>query len=88
MEEGGGAMCTVWKFQDFCITVILREINFEDSRSAKSTVFAILGAPNFVKLVTFSLQKVKKFITIKIQSPKNDKNGSFITSTFSKTDFT
>ena len=34
----------VWKFQDFCITEILREINFEDSRSAKFAVFAILGS--------------------------------------------
>ena len=46
---------TVWKFQDFCITEILREINFEDSRSAKSAVFAILGAVNFVHLLNFSL---------------------------------
>ena len=38
---------TVWKFQDFCITEILREINFEDSRSAKSAVFAITEALNF-----------------------------------------
>ena len=59
---------TVWKFQDFCITEILREINFEDSRSAKSAVFAILGAVNFVYLVNFSLQKVQKFTKIKIQS--------------------
>ena len=27
---------TVWKFHDFTITQILREINFGDSRSAKS----------------------------------------------------
>ena len=37
---------TVWKFQDFCITEILREINFGDSRSAKTAVFAILRAVN------------------------------------------
>ena len=29
---------TVWKFQDFFITQILREINFEDSRSANSAI--------------------------------------------------
>ena len=58
----------VWKFQDFCITEILREINFEDSRSAKFAFFAILGAVNFVHLVNSSLQKVQKFIKIKIQS--------------------
>ena len=64
-------LTTVWKFQDFCITritEILREINFEDSRGAKSAVFAILGAVNFVHLVNFSLQKVQKFIKIQIQS--------------------
>ena len=33
------AQYTVWKFQDFCITQILREINFEDSRSAKILKF-------------------------------------------------
>ena len=54
----------MWKFQDFCITEILREINFEDSRSAKSAVFAILQAGNFVPLVNFSLQKVPKFLKI------------------------
>ena len=40
--------CTVWKFQDFSITQILREINFEDSRSAKTAIFAILRAVSFV----------------------------------------
>ena len=30
---------TVWKVQDFCITNILREINFEDSRSATFLLF-------------------------------------------------
>ena len=30
--------CTVWKFQDFTITQILREINFQDFRSAKSAI--------------------------------------------------
>ena len=42
---------TVWKVQDFYITQILREINFEDSTSAKTAVFAILWALNFVHLV-------------------------------------
>ena len=60
---------TVWKFQDFSITQILREINFEDSRSGKTAFFAFLGATNhiinFVNLVNFSLQKVQKFIKIK-----------------------
>ena len=41
------AQYTVWKFQDFCITQILREINFEDSWSAKSAISIHLEALNF-----------------------------------------
>ena len=52
----------MWKFQDFSITQILREINFVDSRSAKTAIFAILESVNLVNLVNFSLQKVQKFI--------------------------
>ena len=40
---------TVWKFQDFSVTQILREINFEYFELLKIAVFAILGALNFVK---------------------------------------
>ena len=60
----GNPDCTVLKFQDFYITVILCEIIFEDSRGAKSAVFAILGAVNFVQLVNFSLQRVQKVIVV------------------------
>ena len=35
---------TVWKFQEFSITQILREINFEDFRSAKSAILTHLEA--------------------------------------------
>ena len=35
--------CTVWKFQDFAITQILREINSGDYGSAKTDIFGILG---------------------------------------------
>ena len=58
----------MWKFQDFRITQILREINFVDSRSAKTAVFAILGAANFVHLIDFCLEKLQKIIKIKSQS--------------------
>ena len=34
---------TVWKFQDFSVRQILREINFWESRSSKTAYFAILG---------------------------------------------
>ena len=47
---------------------ILRETNFEDPWSSKIAVFAIIGALYFVYLVTFSLQKMQKFIKIQIQS--------------------
>ena len=59
---------TVWKFYYFSITQNLREINFEDSRSAKS---AVLGAVNLVHLVNFSLQKVQKFIKNQNSEPLN-----------------
>ena len=55
-------LLTVWKFQGFSITQILREINFGYSRSAKPVVFAISRAVKFVDLVEFSLQKVQKLI--------------------------
>ena len=50
------------KFHDFFITKILREINFVDSRSAKTADFSILGGMNFVHLGNFSLQKSVKFL--------------------------
>ena len=59
---------TVWKFQDFSITQILREINFGGSRSSKTAVLAILGALKMSILVNFSLQKMQKFIKILILS--------------------
>ena len=37
---------TMWKFQDFPITQILREINFGIYRSAKSAILAHLEALN------------------------------------------
>ena len=36
----------MWKFYDFCITQILRKINFEKSLSAKLAVLAHLEALN------------------------------------------
>ena len=38
---------TVWKFQDFVITQILCEINFKDSKGAKSAISTHLEALNF-----------------------------------------
>ena len=56
----------MWKFQDISVTQILREIIFGESRSSKTAVFVILGPLNFVDLVNLSLQKVQKFIKIKV----------------------
>ena len=38
---------TVWKFHDFSITQILREINFGDSANAKSAILRHLEVLNF-----------------------------------------
>ena len=38
---------TGWKFQDFSVTQILREIKFGDSRSAKTAILTHLEAINF-----------------------------------------
>ena len=45
----------MWKFHDFSITQILREINFEDFRSAKSAILANSEALNFDLLSIFAL---------------------------------
>ena len=37
----------LWKFHDFCIIQILREINFEDSQSAKLSILTHSEATNF-----------------------------------------
>ena len=60
---------TVWKFDDFSVvSAILREIDFGESRSYKTAIFAIFEALSFVYLVNFQPSKVQKFIKIKIQS--------------------
>ena len=51
---------TVWKFQNFSVIQILREINFVAHRSSITIVFAISGGLKFVNLVNFSLKKVQK----------------------------
>ena len=62
-----GSLYTMWKFQDFSVMQILRQINFGESRSSESAFFAIFRALTFLILVNFSLQKVQKFIKIKIE---------------------
>ena len=50
------------KFQDFSGILILREINFAESKSAKTSIFELLGALKNINLVNFGLQKVPTFI--------------------------
>ena len=50
---------TVWKFHDFTIIQILREINLWDSKSAKSVILTHLEALNFAWYIS-ALKKVKK----------------------------
>ena len=52
---------TMWKFQNITLTQILREINFEDSRSSNLGIFAVFEALNFI-LANFSPQKLPKII--------------------------
>ena len=58
---------TVWKFHDFCIVQILREINFEDSWSAKSAILTHLEAKNWGRyLWMFFLKFMFPFAKIEI----------------------
>ena len=47
----------LWKLQDFSKVQILREINFGESKSSKTAIFAILGGLNFVQMVNINFQK-------------------------------
>ena len=60
---------TVWIFHDFSITLILREINFRDSKSEKSAIFAILEALDFEFYEFLHLLKVEIYQINHFQSP-------------------
>ena len=83
-----GKEFTVWKFQDFAITQIFREINFWDSKNAKLAILTHLEALNFDFQEFLHFLKAVIYQIDKIQSPENGKNCSFSTSNFSKIDFT
>ena len=51
---------TMWKFQDFSVIEILREINFGEYKSSKTAYLAIMETLNFGNFVNFSLQKRAK----------------------------
>ena len=58
---------SVWKVQFLLLRFYVKSI-FEILLPLKLPIFAILADKNFVNLVNFNLQKVRKFIKIKIQS--------------------
>ena len=62
-------ICTVWKFQDFSITQILREIKYGDSKNAKSAISTHIKALNFGfdEFLHFLKAEIHQFN--KIQSP-------------------
>ena len=66
-----------WKYQDFSVIQILREINLGESRCSETAVFAILGARNFVDLVNFAFQKGQKFTKSRFRAPKCVKLADF-----------
>ena len=70
-------MCTVWKILDFSATQILREINFGESISAETAIFAIFWALNSVDLVNSSLLKVQKSVISKFTPSKRIKVADF-----------
>ena len=63
-------LLTVWNFQDFCITEILREINFVNSRSAKSVILTQLGALNFDFYEFLHFLRLKYTKLTKVPSPE------------------
>ena len=50
----------VWKFQDFSVTQILREINVGESRNSKTAVFAILEFWQFSKFQITKSAKINE----------------------------
>ena len=51
---------TVWTFQDLSVTQNFREINFGESISSETDIFATFGALNFVHSMNISLPKSAK----------------------------
>ena len=59
----------MWKFYDFSITQILREINFWDSRSAKAAILTHLEGLNFDFYEFLQFLKAEIYQMNKIHSP-------------------
>ena len=61
---------TVWKYHDFSITQILREINFGDSRSENSAILTHLETLNFDFLTFLQLCKAEIYQINQFRAPK------------------
>ena len=72
-----GTTYTVWKFHNFSITQILREINFGDSTSTKYAILTHLEVQNFAFYDIVHLLKAEIYQINIIQGLKKGKNGSF-----------
>ena len=57
---------TVWKIRNISITQILREVNFGESRSAKSAILTHLETPKIAENVNLELLISQKLISRKI----------------------
>ena len=79
---------TMWKFDYFSITQILREINLGDCRSAKSAVQTHSEDLNFGIYEFLHFLRLKLTKSTKFRTPKMAKNDRFRFSRFSKIDFT
>ena len=68
----------MWKFQDFSVIQILREINFGKPRSSETAIFTIFRALEFGKLVNLCLQKVQKMHKNQISESLDVVNWQFL----------
>ena len=60
----------MWKFHEFSITQILREINFGDCRSAKSAILTHLEVLNFDFYEILHFLKAEIYQIVKLCAPK------------------
>ena len=61
----------MWKFHDFSISQILREINFGDSRNAKSAILTYLEVLNvdfneFLHFLKVEIYQISKTLSLQI----------------------
>ena len=79
---------TMWKFQDFSTTQILREINFGHFEAQKTAIWTIWAALDFEFLGTLTLSNVKFFQKSKFEASKIVKTEVFDLLKSAKIDFT